>query len=116
MIKIKRILIISVILVTIISLCIYSLVYLKNYTEDISASLSSANSKADIEEVLKNWDKEKKKIGLFVHEDAVNEITDSIESCYSNYGTEFFETEIKKTTLSLRELYENELPTFYNVF
>ncbi len=112
----SRLTIISIVLAVVVSLNIGSLFYLKNVTEKAEESLKTAVTEADMEKILSNWDKNKKKIGLFIHEDAVNEITDSLESCYANCNTDFFKTETEKAVLSLQELYQKQLPTFYNIF
>jgi len=116
MIKIKRLILICVILVTVITLNIFALFYLKTTTEETTDLLQKVTTKADMEKILDKWDVDKKRIGLFVHEEAVNEITDHLENCYSSYETKSFEVEIKKAVLSLQELCEKQLPTFYNIF
>ena len=116
MIFIKRLTLILIILTAIVTLCVTSLFYLKNVTEKTVLSLEKASTKSDIEEILKNWDKDKKIIGLFIHDDRVNEITDHLESTYANLDTDLFKAEIKKAELSIKELYEKTLPTFFNVF
>lgn len=116
MIFIKRLTIILLILVAVVTLCITSIFYLKSVTRKTASALETATEKSDIEAIMKSWDKDKKIIGLFVHEELVNEITDHLESCYANADTDLFKAEINKTELSLYELYEKTLPTFYNIF
>ena len=110
----KRLIIISSLLALVLFFSIASLFYLKNSTENTIEQLKTATSQQDVKEILDYWNKEKKKIGLFINGDSVDIVTDSLNNCYSNYKE--YDVESEKAVLTLKELFSSQLPTFYNVF
>lgn len=127
MIKIKRLFLIIGIILAIIFLSIFSLFYLKNYTEKTSDTLETITQiiQQDKEKALKeleklcdDWNNSKNKMGIFIHEERIEEVSDHLDNCYAHLdkgNTESFLVEAEETLIAIEEFYEKELPTIQNI-
>lgn len=123
----KRLVTIICIMSAIVAGSVYSLFWLKNYSEETAAQLSviadtaqSDPQKAseELEKLQREWDKTKSYIGVFVHEAPLNTFSECLEECKALLRQEYsdeFQVKIEKAVSAVADIYKNELPTLENV-
>ena len=123
----KRLIIIVSIMTVIIAGSIYSLFWLKNFSEETAAQLAviSDTAKSDpqkatenLEKLRRDWEEAKSRMGIFVHEESLNTFSESLEECKALLRQEYsdeFQVEIEKAISAVNDIYKKELPTLENV-
>lgn len=123
----KRLITIICIMSAIVGGSIYSLFWLKNYSEETAAQLTviSDTAKSDpqkaseeLEKLQREWDETKSYIGVFVHEAPLNTFSEYLEECKALLRQEYsdeFQVKIEKAISAVADIYKKELPTLENV-
>ncbi len=123
----KRLITIICLLGAILAGSVYSLFWLKSYSEETAAQLSviADNAKSDpkkateeLEKLQREWDKTKSYIGVFVHEDPLNTFSECLEECKALLRQEYsdeFQVKIEQAVGTVTDIYKKELPTLENV-
>ena len=124
----KRLTIISCLLSLILGAGIWSIAWLGKCTEELSAGLSAAAELArrdsekaldDLQAIQGRWEEVKKTIGLFIHEEPLEEFSYSLSEFIATLelGRQTdFQIKARQTVFALEDLYRRELPTLTNIF
>ena len=123
----KRLVTIICIMSVIVAGSVYSLFWLKNYSEKTAAQLTvisdtaksdSQKASEDLEQLQREWDKTKSYIGVFVHESPLNTFSECLDECKALLRQEYsdeFQVKIEKAISAVADIYKKELPTLENV-
>lgn len=123
----KRLITIICLLGAIVAGSVYSLFWLKNYSEETAAQLSVIADTAgddpqkaaeELEKLQREWDETKSYIGVFVHEDPLNTFSECLEACKAllrQGDTDEFQVKIEQAVGAATDIYKKELPTLENV-
>ena len=123
----KRLVTIICIMSVIVAGSVYSLFWLKNYSEETAAQLTVISDTAksdpqkaseDLEKLQREWDKTKSYIGVFVYESPLNTFSECLDECKALLRQEYsdeFQVKIEKAISAVADIYKKELPTLENV-
>lgn len=124
----KRMPVILTLLAVILAAGIFSLVWLNQYTGQLAGELGAVAQTAEqspeealrqMEAVQENWHQTEHKIGLFVHEELLRQISEKIEECavlLQLNRLEEFQTAVRTTIFAVKNLAHQEMPTLENIF
>lgn len=123
----KRLITIICLLGAIVAGSVFSLFWLKSYSEQTAAHLSAIAEHAqndpqkaagELKKLEEDWEEKKSVIGLFVHETPLNTFSEKLESCKAllrQKNVEEFQVEVEKAAAAVLDIYKKELPTLENV-
>lgn len=125
----KRLYIAVALLLAASALCAYEMISVKNTTSEYSDILDKIAETAETgdkteaeilsEIMIKNWDKESKKLDKFVYHDYVDNITVSLSEVplyVKSASIDETRSHIKGIKIQLASLNESELPYIHNIF
>ena len=123
----KRLPVICLILGIILAAGIGSLLWLGNYTDEVAQQLESISQTAaadpgaaleELEALQDNWHQTEHWIGVFVHEDPLEVMSDRLEECISllKQGLyDEFQVRIRQAIFTVRNIYHQEVPSLENI-
>lgn len=124
----KRLVTILAIFAVTVAAAVWSLCWLSACTEQLSSGLVQAAAAAEedpdaalqmLEELQAYWDRSEPKIGLFVHEEILMEMSDQLERCaaFLRHGrTAEFQMEAELAVYAAHNLLHQQLPLPENIF
>lgn len=123
----KRMIIVCIILTVIIGSAVGSLLWLGSYTDQVAEQLESISQTAeedrqkaleDLENLQKDWHQKEHWIGVFVHEDPLEVMSDRLDESISllRQGLyDEFQVRIRQTIFTIRNIYHQEVPNIENI-
>ncbi|MGI5893262.1 MAG: DUF4363 family protein [Candidatus Merdivicinus sp.] len=124
----KRLGVILTILALTTAMAVWSLFWLAECTDRISDRLSAVLTLSEndpvsaLEEILDiqaYWDRTEPKIGLFVHEELLLDVSEQLSDCVlllQNDNSEEFRFQVQRSIYAVRNLLHQQLPTLENIF
>ena len=123
----KRLIVICCMIGTILAAGIWSLLWLGEYTDRVAerletvAELALSDEEAALDElksIQDDWHQKEHWIGVFVHEDPLEEMSDRLEECVALLRrgmNEDFQVRIRQAIFSVRNIYHQEIPNIENI-
>lgn len=123
----KRLIVICCMIGAILAAGIWSLLWLGEYTDRVAerletvAELALSDEEAALDElksIQDDWHQKEHWIGVFVHEDPLEEMSDRLEECVALLRrgmNEDFQVRIRQAIFSVRNIYHQEIPNIENI-
>ncbi len=123
----KRVVIVCIILIVIIGSAAGSLLWLGNYTDQVAQRLETISQTAeedrqkaleDLENLQKDWHQKEHWIGVFIHEDPLEVMSDRLNESIAllKQGLyDEFQIRIRQTIFTIRNIYHQEVPNIENI-
>ena len=123
----RRLIIIGSMLAAILIAGLWSLAWLGQYTEDLAQRLESAAEEAltdpdaalnSLLAIQEDWHHKEHWIGVFVHEDPLQELSDRLEECIAllrQRQSADFQVRIRQAVFTARNIYHQEIPNIENI-
>lgn len=123
----KRLIVICCMIGAILAAGTWSLLWLSEYTDRVAerletvAELALSDEEAALDElksIQDDWHQKEHWIGVFVHEDPLEEMSDRLEECVALLRrgmNEDFQVRIRQAIFSVRNIYHQEIPNIENI-
>ncbi|MGI5856918.1 MAG: DUF4363 family protein [Candidatus Merdivicinus sp.] len=123
----KRLIVICCMIGAILAAGTWSLLWLGEYTDRVAerletvAELALSDEEAALDElksIQDDWHQKEHWIGVFVHEDPLEEMSDRLEECVALLRrgmNEDFQVRIRQAIFSVRNIYHQEIPNIENI-
>lgn len=123
----KRLIVICCMIGAILAAGTWFLLWLGEYTDRVAerletvAELALSDEEAALDElksIQDDWHQKEHWIGVFVHEDPLEEMSDRLEECVALLRrgmNEDFQVRIRQAIFSVRNIYHQEIPNIENI-